>query len=133
MKEMDPRFIRGASITGYGCSIMIGIGIPIPMLNKDLAYFTGLSDKDIFCQVVDYGSDYPSNSGRTLGEVSYAELKSGRIEFMGKTIETAPLSSYPMARKIAQLLREWILRGYTLGVPQTTPSTVPYERQHETG
>jgi uncharacterized protein (DUF39 family) len=103
------------------------------MLNKDMAYFTGLSDKDIFCQVVDYGSDYPSNSGRTLGEVSYAELKSGRIEFMGKTIETAPLSSYPMDRKIAQLLREWILRGYTLGVPQTTPSTVPYERQHETG
>jgi L-aspartate semialdehyde sulfurtransferase len=132
MKEMDRRFIRGASFTGYGCSIMIGIGIPIPILNEDMAYFTGRSDKDIFCQVVDYGSDYPSNNGKTLGEVSYAELKSGRIEFMGKTIETAPLSSYPMARTIAQTLKEWIMKGFTLGVPQTPLPTVPYGRQHET-
>ncbi len=133
MKEMDPRFIRGASFTGYGCSLMVGVGIPIPILNEDMAYFSGRSDKDIFCQVVDYGGDYPSNNGKTLGEVSYAELKSGKMEFMGKTVETAPLSSYPMAKKIAETLKEWIMKGFILGVPQTPLPTVPYRGHNEAG
>jgi uncharacterized protein (DUF39 family) len=131
MKEMDPRFVRGASFTGYGCSIMIGIGVPIPILNKDLAYFTGLSDRDLRCPVVDYGNDYPSGIGRTLGDISYAELKTGRIEFMGKTIESAPLSSYPMARKIALELKEWIMKGFTIGVPQMPLPTVPYRKEDD--
>ncbi len=131
MKEMDPHFVRGASFTGYGCSIMIGIGIPIPMLNRDLAGFTGRSDRDIYCPVVDYGNDYPSGIARSLGEVSYAELKSGKIEFMGKTINAAPLSSYPMARKIAIALREWITKGFTIGIPQTPIPTVPHGREDE--
>ena len=131
MKEMDPRFVRGASFTGYGCSIMIGIGIPIPILNRDLAYFTGQSDRDLRCQVVDYGNDYPAGIGRSLGEVSYAELKSGSIEFMGKTIQAAPLSSYPMAKKIATDLKEWIQGGFVLGVPQTPLPTVPYGKDDE--
>jgi uncharacterized protein (DUF39 family) len=132
MKEMDHRFVRGASFTGYGCSIMIGIGVPIPILNKDLAYFTGLSDKDLRCPVVDYGNDYPSGIGRALGEVSYAELKTGRIDFMGKTIDAAPLSSYPMARTIAQELKEWIMKGFTIGAPQIPLPTVPYRKEDET-
>lgn len=131
MKEMDPRFVRGASFTGYGCTLMIGIGIPIPIINRDMAYFTGQSDRDIRCQVVDYGNDYSSGIGRSLGEISYAELKSGRIEFMGKTIDTAPLSSYPMARKIALELKEWIMKGFTIGVPQTPLPTVPYNKEKE--
>ena len=132
MKEMDHRFVRGASFTGYGCSIMIGIGVPIPILNRDLAYFTGLSDKDLRCPVVDYGNDYPSGIGRALGEVSYAELKTGRIEFMGRIIEAAPLSSYPLARTIALELKEWIMKGYTIGVPQIPLPTIPYRKEDET-
>jgi uncharacterized protein (DUF39 family) len=131
MKQMDPRFVRGASFTGYGCSIMIGIGIPIPILNRDLAYFTGLSDRDLHCPVVDYGNDYPAGIGRKLGEVSYAELKSGKIDFMGKTIQAAPLSSYPMAKKIATALKEWIQGGFLLGEPQTPLPTVPHGKDDE--
>lgn len=133
MKEMDPQYIRGASLTGYGCSLMIGIGIPIPIINKDMAYFTGQSDKDLFCQVVDYGNDYPSGIGRSLGQVSYAELKSGKIEFMGRTIDTAPLSSYPMAKKIALALKDWIQKGFTIGVPQIPMPTVPHGNENEAG
>lgn len=129
MKEMDPRFVRGASFTGYGCSIMIGIGIPIPIINEDMAYFTGQSDKDLFCQVYDYGSDIPAGNSNPLGEVSYAELKTGKIELMGRTIDSSPLSSYPMAKKIALELKEWIMKGFTLGVPQTPLPTVPYKKE----
>lgn len=127
MKQMSREFIRGASITGYGCSLMVGLGIPIPIINEDLAYFTGLSDKDIFCPVVDYGDDYPNAINRTIGEVSYAELKSGWIQIKGKTIPTAPLSSYPMARRIAGTLKEWIQKGdFVLGIPQVLLPSIRY-------
>ncbi len=129
MKEMSAEFVRGASLVGYGCSLMVGVGIPIPILNEDLAGFTGVSDRDIYCQVVDYGIDYPNAVNRSLAEVSYAELKSGKIEIMGKTIPASPLSSYPMAVKIAGTLKSWIQEGrFTLGVPQQTLPTVPFRK-----
>ncbi|MDY6935993.1 MAG: homocysteine biosynthesis protein [Spirochaetota bacterium] len=119
MKGMSQNFIKGASLTGYGCSLMVGIGIPIPIVNEEMAYFTGISDRDIYCQVVDYGTDYPNAIERSLGEVSYAELKSGKIEIMGKTVPTAPLSSYPKALQIADILKGWISEGcFSLGSPQ---------------
>ncbi|HPB80782.1 MAG TPA: homocysteine biosynthesis protein [Spirochaetota bacterium] len=132
MKQMSTDFIRGASFTGYGCTLMVGLGIPIPILNDDLAYFTGIADKDIFCQVVDYGEDYPNNIPRTLGEVSYAELKSGKIELMGKTILTAPLSSYPVAGKVALELKRWIIeKSFTIGIPQYPLPSVDYTPSNE--
>ncbi len=132
MKQMSVQFIKGASITGYGCSLMVGVGIPIPILNEDLAFFTGISDDQIFCQVVDYGYDYPNAIGRTIAQVSYAQLKTGFIDIGGKRIPTAPLSSYPMAIKIATILKDWIVRGqFTLGQPQILLPSVPYVKRHE--
>ena len=128
MKNMSPDFIRGASIAGYGSSMMVGLGIPIPILNEDMAYFTGISDKNIFCQVVDYSSDYPNKINRSIAEVSYHELKTGKLNIKGKTIPTAPLSSYPMAVKIANILKQWIEKNkFTLGVPQMPLPTVPFK------
>jgi uncharacterized protein (DUF39 family) len=132
LKEMSREFLRGASITGYGCSLMVGLGIPIPILNEDLAYFTGVSDRDIVCPIVDYGYDYPNAINRNLGEISYAELKSGTIEINGKIVPTSPLSSYPMAKRIAGILKDWISSGdFTLGIPQITIPTVPYKRKEQ--
>jgi len=128
MKQMSPRYIRGVSILGYGCSLMVGIGIPIPIINEEMAYFTGQSDADIYCQVVDYGIDYPNAIDRSLGEVSYQELRSGKINVMGKEIPTAPLSSYYMAREIAKKLKEWIIKDkFTLGIPQLPLPTTEFK------
>ncbi len=46
-----------------------------------------------------------------LGEVSYAELRSGKINVQGKSVPTASLSSYPRAVEIATTLKEWIKNG----------------------
>ena len=128
MKHMSPRYIRGASILGYGCSLMVGIGIPIPIINEEMAYFTGQSDADIYCQVVDYGIDYPNAIDRSLGEVSYRELRSGKIKVMGKEVPTSPLSSYFMAREIALKLKDWIIKyKFTLGIPQLSFPTVEFK------
>jgi uncharacterized protein (DUF39 family) len=128
MKEMNTEFIRGASITGYGCSLMVGIGIPIPMLNEDLAYFTGLTDSDIKTPVIDYGIDYPNGDVRIIKEVTFAELKSGRVELNGRSIPSSPLSSYPKALKIANTLKGWVEQGFTIGVPQIQIPGAPFSR-----
>ena len=119
MKKMSPEWIRGVSILGYGVSLAVGIGIPIPILNEEIAKYTGVSDKDITTQIIDYGYDYPNKQEKPLGEVTYAELRSGKINFMGKEVPTTPLSSYKKAKEIAEILKSWIENGeFTLGEPQ---------------
>ncbi len=130
MKEMSTKYIRGASLIGYGCSLMVGLGIPIPIINEEMAYFTGIGNKDIMYQVIDYGIDYPNNISRSLGEVSYQELQSGQVELQGKSVPSSPLSSYYLARQIAGVLKDWILKaGFTLGQPQIQLPTAPFDRQ----
>ncbi|HOP64400.1 MAG TPA: homocysteine biosynthesis protein [Spirochaetota bacterium] len=129
MKEMNTEFIRGASLTGYGCSLMMGIGIPIPILNEELAFFTGLTDRDIKAQIIDYGIDYPDGNPRSVKEITYADLKSGSVEINGRNVPTAPLSSYSKARKIASVLKDWVENGFTIGVPQIPLPTIPYSKK----
>ncbi|GAB6145144.1 homocysteine biosynthesis protein [Desulfocicer niacini] len=119
LKEMSPEWLVGQSIRGYGVSLSVGLGIPIPILNEEMATFTSVSDADLFTQVVDYGHDYPQGISKSYGQVSYAELKSGTIMIQGKEIPTVPLSSMIKARKIAMLLKESIKNGtFFLGEPQ---------------
>jgi len=121
LKGMDQRYLRGASMLGYGISLFIGMGIPIPILDEEMARFTGVRDKDIVTNIVDYAVDYPEGTGKILGEVSYEELRSGTMRFNGKDIPTTPLSSYSMALEVAEELKRWILEeGFVLGVPQRT-------------
>ena len=129
MKDMSPEFIRGASIVGYGCSLMVGLGVPVPIINEDMAYFTGVANRDLFYQVIDYGLDYPNGINRSLGEVSYEQLMSGSIELQGRTVPTAPLASYSMAGRISRILKTWILENrFSLGVPQVPLPTTAFDR-----
>jgi uncharacterized protein (DUF39 family) len=125
MKGMDPRWILGVSMLGYGCSLAVGIGVPIPVLNEEMARFTGVSDEELFTQIIDYGNDYPRGEGRSLGQVSYAELKSGTISFNNQDVHTVPVSSYVRALEIARILKQWIEDGeFHLGEPQETLPSV---------
>ena len=130
MKAMSPQYIRGASLIGYGTSLMVGLGIPIPIINEEMAFFTGIGNRDIWYQIIDYGNDYPNNISRSLGEASFEELASGQITLNGKTVPTAPLASYYLGARIAEELKEWIRQGrFTLGVPQIPLPTVAFDRE----
>ncbi|MDI6831166.1 MAG: homocysteine biosynthesis protein [Actinomycetota bacterium] len=118
LKGMNPRYLTGYSILGYGASLAVGIGIPIPVLDEEVIRAAAVRDEDLVAPVVDYSIDYPQGTGRVLGEVTYAQLKSGSIALEGKEIPTAPLSSYSRAREIAETLKDWIARGrFLLGEP----------------
>ena len=117
-KLMSPRFLKGASFVGYGATMFVGVGIPIPVLDEEMAYFTSRSDEELFAQVVDYGNDYPNRVSRSLAQVSYGQLKSGAVTVNGKEIPAFPLSSYSKAREIAMILKEWIdSRAFLLSEP----------------
>jgi len=119
LKEMTSEWLAAASILGYGVSLYVGIGIPIPVLNEEMARFTAVKDEDIYTQVYDYSMDYPKGVSKSLAEVSYKDLRSGTILIDGKKVITAPLSSYYKARQIANILKEWIESGkFVLGEPQ---------------
>jgi len=128
LKQMSPEWLRGLALQGYGCSLAVGLGIPIPLLNEEIAETTGISDEDLVTQVVDYGNDYPNGVSRSLGQVTYAELKSGTITLNGESVQTVPLSSVVKAREIAELLKESISNGsFLLGEPQFTLPSVPHD------
>ncbi len=109
LKQMSPEWLKGASFTGYGVTLTVGIGIPIPVLNEDIVQYTSVRDDDIWAQIIDYSEGYPQISGGSLGEVNYAQLKSGSITVQGKQIPTGGISSYSRARRIAGLLKERIV------------------------
>jgi uncharacterized protein (DUF39 family) len=106
---MSSDWLRGASFTGYGVSLTVGIGVPIPILDEEILKHTAVKDEDIVAQVVDYSVSYPQIKPGSLGEVTYAELKTGSITVQGKKVQTGAMSSYSKARKIAELLKERVL------------------------
>jgi uncharacterized protein (DUF39 family) len=106
---------------GYGCTLTVGIGIPIPILSEEIVRYTSVTDDDIFAPIVDYSEAYPQMKPDILGEVSYAELKSGKINIRGESVPTASLSSYSKAVEIAHILKEWILSGEFLLTEPVAP------------
>jgi uncharacterized protein (DUF39 family) len=111
LKQMKPEWLRGTSFIGYGASLAVGIGIPIPILNEEILLAAAVKDEDIMATVVDYSFDYQNKTGKTLGQVSYADLRAGKIIVQGKEVPATPLSSYAKAREIAETLKEWIKSG----------------------
>lgn len=111
MKKMLPDFVRGVSFKGYGVSLALGVGIPIPILNAEILKRTAVRDSEIYATVVDYAEDYPQKTGNTLGRFTYAELRSGEVELLGKKVPVTSMSSYNKALTICELLKAEIQAG----------------------
>jgi uncharacterized protein (DUF39 family)/CBS domain-containing protein len=132
-KKMSPEFLRGASFTRYGTTLYVGLGIPIPILNEGLATKTSIRDEEIFTDVVDYG--VPRKARPKLAQVSYKELKSGRITVNDRRIKVSSLSSLKTARKIAGTLKSWIEKGeFFLTAPvERLPVDTIFKPMRQTG
>jgi len=111
LKQMKPEWLVGTSMLGYGCTLTVGIGVPIPILSEEILRYATISDADILAPIVDYSDAYPQREPDILGEVNYAALKSGHIKVRKKDVPTSSLSSYPRAVEIASILKQWIEAG----------------------
>jgi len=110
LKQMKPGWLMGTTMLGYGVTLTVGAGIPIPILNEEILKNTAVRDRDIYAPIVDYSNDYPNCVSKSLGEVNYEQLKSGSIKVKGKSVPTGALSSYSKAKEIAEELKGWIKR-----------------------
>lgn len=108
-KTMDPRWVRGCYFRGYGPSLMIGVGVPIPLLSEAIAAHCAVQDDALVAPVIDFS--IPRRVRPTFGLVSYAQLKSGHITLQGQRVRTAPLASVYLSRQVADTLRDWIQAG----------------------
>jgi uncharacterized protein (DUF39 family) len=122
LREMDPQWIKAVSYTGYGVSLSLAVGVPIPIVDEDMMKAVSVSDEELFAPVVDYSRFYPTGEGEALlAEVTYAQLKSGSIEVKGKRIPTGCFSSYSKAREVAGKLKSLIQTGdFFLSQPVAT-------------
>lgn len=123
-KQMDARWVRGCYFKSYGPSLMLGVGVPLPVLNEEVVATCAVQDKDLVAPVVDFS--IPRRVRPTFGLVSYAQLKSGRITIEGKPVRVAPLASMFLSRQVALELKQWIEAGtFTLTEPV---APIPMER-----
>jgi uncharacterized protein (DUF39 family) len=123
-KQMDTRWVRGCYFKSYGSSLMLGVGVPIPLLNEQVVENCAVQDQDLVAPIVDFS--IPRRVRPTFGLVSYAQLKSGRITIEGKTVRVAPLASLFLSRQVAIELKQWIQAGnFTLTEPV---ASIPMER-----
>jgi len=135
LKKMNPDYVRAATFEGYGTSLYLGIGVPIPIMNEKIALATAVTDADIVTDVLDYA--VPSRNRPKLREATYEELKSGMIDINGREVPTSPISSFKTARKIANELKDWIRRGeFFVNAPAehlpTTTVSGPMKQTRET-
>lgn len=87
----------------YGPTLYVGAGIPIPILNEEIAQRTGISDQEISCKIYDYG--VPRRNRPIIQETNYHELKTGKIEINGNEVQTSSLSSFKRHWKLLKNLK----------------------------
>lgn len=106
-REMDSRWIRGGNIAGYGPVLYVGIGVPIPVLNEEVAEALAITDDNIHTTIVDYS--IPRRTKPTFGQCTYKELRTSTVVINEKPTLTSSLSSMAGAIEISNTLKESIL------------------------
>ncbi len=109
LKGMKSEYIKAATFEGYGVSMFVGIGVPIPVIDEDMMADLAVPNERLYTYIQDYGVS--SRSREAIKRISYAQLRSGQVELGGRMVKTASLSSIFKARKIADELKEKILAG----------------------
>jgi len=59
LKQMKAEWLRGTTMLGYGCTITVGLGVPIPILSEEILCYTAVRDAEIIAPIVDYSEAYP--------------------------------------------------------------------------
>jgi L-aspartate semialdehyde sulfurtransferase len=108
-KQMNSKWVRGCYFKQYGPSLMLGVGIPFPVLDEDVVRRCAVTDSELVAPIIDFS--IPRRVRPTFGLVSYAQLKSGKIKIENKTVRTAPLASIALGRQVALELKQWIEAG----------------------
>ncbi len=106
VKNMNPKWIRGGYLRSFGPVLYIGVGLPIPVLNEEIAESLSITDDKISTTIVDFS--IPRRTKPTFGQCSYSELRTTTVLINNKPTLSAPLSSMAFAVEISEGLKKEI-------------------------
>lgn len=116
INSMDPKWVRGGFLKSFGPVLYIGVGIPIPVLNEEIAEQIAINDENIHTTIVDFS--IPRRTKPTFGQCTYAELRTTTVMINNKPTLSAPLSSMAWAIEICKIIKESILsKSFYLSKP----------------
>jgi L-aspartate semialdehyde sulfurtransferase len=111
-QQMTSEWVRGCYFRNYGASLMLGVGVPLPVIDPEVVVRAAVQDHEIIAPVIDFS--IPRRVRPTFGSATYAQLKSGKIMISGTSVRTAPLASIYLANQVAETLKQWIVAGQFL-------------------
>lgn len=115
-KQMTSDWVRGCYFRNYGASLMMGVAVPLPVIDEEVVARAAVMDEELVAPIIDFS--IPRRVRPIFGSVSYAQLKSGKIAIAGTTVRTAPLASQHLSEEAAKTLKDWIVKGeFTLTEP----------------
>ncbi|MBL7123525.1 MAG: homocysteine biosynthesis protein [Actinobacteria bacterium] len=118
LKNMNTKYLKAATFYGYGVTMFVGVGIPIPVIDEEMVQFLKIKDEEIFTEIIDYSVQRRNKP--SYGKINYKQLRSGCIKINGKDVQTGSISSYYKAREISNVLKEWIMSGNFYLTPSVT-------------
>ncbi|MEB3322105.1 MAG: homocysteine biosynthesis protein [Synechococcaceae cyanobacterium] len=106
---LRPEWVRPARFEGQGSALLVAIAAPIPLISPVVARRAAAGDDELEAPVLDLA--IPRRVRPSPGTVSYAALRSGRIEVGGQRLRAAPAHSPRLAAAIAAELIERLRAG----------------------
>ncbi len=105
--QMKSKWVRGGYLKSFGVVLYVGIGIPIPVLNEEIAEALSITDENIHTTIVDFS--IPRRTKPIFGQCTYSELRTSTVLINEKPTLTAPLSSMAYAIEICKILKDEII------------------------
>lgn len=116
LTNMQAKWVRAGFLKSFGPVLYVGIGVPIPILNKEIAESIAIDDRNIHTTIVDFS--IPRRAKPTFGQCAYAELRTTTVMINKKPTLAAPMSSMAIAIEITDILKESILnKDFILNEP----------------
>ena len=95
MKGMDRQYIAGASLLGYGCSLAVGIGVPIPILNEQMAQLGALVTN---FTLIKPGALHQANHGYLIVDARRLLMQPFAYEGLKRTLRARKVHIEPVER-----------------------------------
>lgn len=116
VEGMNPRWVRGGYLKSFGPVLYLGIAVPIPVLNIEIAEYLSITDDKIHTTIVDYS--IPRRTKPTFGQCTYSELRTSTVVINNKPTLAAPLVSMAWSIEVANALKNNILaKSFYLAEP----------------
>lgn len=107
LRGMQKKWIRGGYLKSFSPVLYVGVGVPIPVLDEEIANSLAITDERIHTTMFDFS--IPRRTKPILGQCTYSELRTSTVSINKKPTLSAPLSSMSGAIEICNLTKESIL------------------------